>query len=200
MSTPARSGDVIAFQTKSACFYSQSGRHDTLYFLPSVPVPELDTLGRPTLTLLKTPQTSILQLGAQLTMSAAALSTAAAEIARQQPSFASAQLQPGFVTVHEVNLMLADPSGAATTLKTSHSSGFPPYNVVFSVTLTPAQTAAAESAIMGRTGLLFVDYKISLPPELKVSLGGEIEPLIRSTDVANWFSDGDGSAHLQNLT
>jgi hypothetical protein len=189
-------GSITAFDIDDTHFYGRTDSPDTLYYLPGEPIPEADTLGRPTLTLLQTPSTSILQLGVQFTLSNASQKAALPKIAAQQPAFASARLQPAFVSVRKVAVLLADGSGNLTELKSSVSSSFPPYATIFSVSLTPAQSAQAVGALNGRSGLLFVEYTITLPPEVAATMNGAGQQ-VRRTDVGKWFPGSDGLSHLR---
>lgn len=189
-------GSTTAFDIDDTHFYGRTDSPDILYYLPAEPIPEADTLGRPTLTLLQTPSTSILQLGVQFTLSNASQKAALLKIAAQQPAFASARLQPAFVSVRKVAVLLADGSGNLTELKSSVSSSFPPYATIFSVSLTPAQAAQAVGALHGRSGLLFVEYTITVPPEVAATMNGAGQQ-VRRTDVGKWFPGSDGLSHLR---
>ncbi len=163
----------------------------TLSYVPAQPIPELDAAGRPTLILIRTPQITTLQLGAHFDLDGATMAGLAAKIAEQFPALAAARLQPAWVKVGKASVVLADGSGAETELKTSPTSAFPPYAAVFSMPLTSAQAAEAISALGGRRGMLFVDYFLDD--------GGAGSPLRKRSDVASWFSGGDGMAHLRVL-
>jgi hypothetical protein len=190
-------GNIAAFEIDGTHFYGRTDSPDTLYYLPGEPIPEADSLGRPTLTLLQTPSTSILQLGVQFTLSNASQKAALTKIAAQQPLFASARLQPAFVTVRKVAVLLADNSGSLTELKSSVSSSFPPYATVFSLSLTPAQAAQAVGALNGRSGLLLVEYTITVPAEVIATMNGATAQQVRRTDVGKWFPGSDGISHLR---
>src|SRR5262249_33289595 len=159
----------------------------TLYYLPGAPVAELDPRGRSTLMLIRTAQSAILQFGAQFTLGASEQAAALAKIARQQPAFTGASLQPAPIGVDKVTASLADPSGKLIELKSTVSSSFPPYAAVFSIMLTPDQAAQATSSINGRAGVLVVDYAITLPPAVAATLDGSPTSVLRRADVADWF-------------
>jgi hypothetical protein len=188
---------ITAFDIDGVHFYGRTDSADTLYYLPGEPIPEADSLGRPTLMLLQTPTVSILQLGVQFTLSNASQKAALTKIAAQQPAFASARLQPVFVTVGKVAVLLADNSGNFTDLKSSISSSFPPYTTVFSLSLTAAQTAQVVGALNGRSGLLFVEYTITVPAEVAATMNGASVQQVRRTDVGKWFPGNDGVSHLR---
>lgn len=197
MTALASASGIAAFDVDGTHFYGQKDRPDTLYYLPGAPVPELDAQSRPTLMLLRMPQASILQLGAQFTLTAADQSAALAKIAARQPAFASARLQPAPISVQKAAVSMADATGKVVELKSTVSSGFPPYAAIFSITLTPDQAAQAIAAVNGRAGLLFVDYVIALPAAVAATLDGAPTSLLRRTDVASWFPAGDGMSHLR---
>jgi hypothetical protein len=189
-------GNITAFEIDGTHFYGRTDSPDTLYYLPSEPIPEADSLGRPTLTLLRTPSISILQLGVQFTLSNATQKAALTKIAARQPLFASARLQPAFLTVRKVAVLLADGSGNLTELKSSVSSSFPPYAAIFSVNLTLAQATQAVGALNGRTGLVFVEYTITVPADVAATMNGAAQQ-VRRTDVGKWFPGSDGLSHLR---
>jgi hypothetical protein len=187
---------MTAFDIAGTHFYSQDRRPDTLFYLPGAPIPELDAQSRPTLSLLRMPQYSVLQLGAQFTLTAADQSAALAQIAAHYPASASARLQPAPITVQKAAVLLADSSGKLAELKSSSSSGYPPYTAIFSITLAPDQAAQAIAAVNGRSGLLFVDYTITVPDDAAVTLAGAPKSLTRRSDVASWFRGTEGVTHL----
>ncbi len=162
-----------------------------LRYLPATPTPELDTSGRPTLLILKTPQSASLQFGVHFDLPAGGEAALAAEIAKAQPDLASERLQPAMVNVQHIGVRLADGAGANTEIASSTGSAFPPYAAVFSIPLTAAQGAQAISAVGGRSGILSVEYTVDIP--------GAETPLVKSADVATWFAGTSGLDHVRAL-
>jgi len=187
---------MTAFEIGGTHFYGLDGRPGTLFYLPGAPVPELDAQNRPTLSLLRIPQYSIQQLGAQFTVTASDQSALLVKIAALYPALASARLESAPVTVQKVAVLLVDQLGKSTELKSSASSGYPPYTAVFSIMLVPDQAAQAIAAVNGRSGLLFVDYTITVPDEVAATLPGTPKSLTRRCDVASWFRGAEGMTHL----
>jgi hypothetical protein len=142
------------------------------------------------------PEYTMLQLGTQFTLTQAEQEAALAHIADQFPALASARLQPAPLTVQKVAVLLADEAGKPFELKSSTSSGYPPYTAIFSIQLSQDQAAQAIAAINGRSELLFVDYTINVPNEVAATLAGTPNCLTRRCDVARWFRGAEGITHL----
>lgn len=158
-------------------------------YLPGAATPQRDPQGEPTLSCLVAGGMTMLQLGVELQPDAAALERLRQHIAAQRGiDAAQVQLTPAPVTIESVTLALADEHGAPQTLATSQSSGFPPYNAIFSVQLDDAQKSRALSAIGGQTGLLSITYRMR--PD-----NGAVRTV--ATDIANWFTSGGGMQHVQ---
>jgi hypothetical protein len=189
-------GNIASFDIDGIHFYAQAVRPDTLYYIPGEPVPEVDSQGRPMLTLLQTTNISTLQLGVQFTLDVATQKAALEQIAVEQSAFAGARLQPAFVRVLKVTMLLADSAGNLTELKSAASSSFPPYTTVFSISLNPEQAAQVAAAINGRSGLLFVEYSIAVPAEAATTNAAPGQQ-VRRADIANWFPGTEGAAHLR---
>ena len=193
----AAAGAATVFTIDGARFWSAGDAAGTLYYLPAAPVAERDTQNRPTLMLLRAGPTAILQLGAHFDLSQAEQAAALAKIALKQPALANVRLQPAPVTVERADVALADPSGKLAEVKSTASSGFPPYAAVFSIMLSGDQAAQAAAAINGRSGLLFVEYSISLPPDFAAALAGVPPTQVLRSDVATWFGTGEGASHIR---
>jgi hypothetical protein len=161
----------------------------TIFYIPATPIPELDPAGRPTLSVLKTALSTTLQLGAHFDLDAATFAALPAKIAAKVPALAAARLQPADMTVRKASVVLTDQAGVETELAAAVTSAFPPYAVVFAVTLTPAQAAETISAVGGRLGVLFVDYLFQER--------GADAPSRRRGDVATWFHGGEGMTHVR---
>lgn len=196
MTPLASSVGGAAFDIDGIHFYALGNNTSTLYFIPSAPVPERDGQNRPTLMLLRTAQTSILQLGVQFTIPDADQSAARGKIAAARPEFASVRLQPAPVTVTRVAVLLARAAGGLVELKSAASSGYPPFTTVFSISLTSDQVPQAAGAIGGRSGLLFVEYSLALPDNVAATIVGTPSTLTRRTDIASWFPGGSGASHV----
>jgi hypothetical protein len=178
-----------AFELDGVRLAADPGRPGVVTYLPASPTPELDTSGRPTLHILKTPQLASLQFGVHFDLPAGGETQLAAQMALAEPALANARLQPAPVQVRHIGVRLADETGARSEIASSTGSGFPPYAAVFSIPLTPAQAAQAISAVGGRRGVLSVEYIMNLQ--------GSDAALVKDSDIATWFSGTDGLSHVQ---
>jgi hypothetical protein len=168
-------------------------------YVPGDPTAQVDDQGRPTLMLIDAGKTAVLTLGARLVLSDAQRNDLEATLLVQLPSIDRIDFQPAAFTVGAVTLALGDGTGAYQALATTPSMGAPPYNATFSVQLDADQRARAVAAVSGATRLLKVDYPLSLPADVAASFDGAPASLVRSADVASWFPDGTGAAHVQSV-
>jgi hypothetical protein len=176
--------------------YAKAAEPSEFYYIPNIPTPELDPQGRPTLMLVRTAQGAILQFGVRFALTSGEESALLAALSKQAPQRGALRLQPAPISVDAVAVSLANAAGQMVELTSRTSSGYPPYNTVFSLTLTDEQGAQAISAVNGRRGLLSVAYRISLPAEVAGTINGAPANLVRSTDLAAWFPGGSGASHL----
>jgi hypothetical protein len=188
-STPKPAPPPPPFELDGVRLAADPVRPGVVTYLPASPTPELDTSGRPTLHILKTPQVASLQFGVHFDLPAGGETQLAAQMAQAEPALANARLQPAPVQVRHIGVKLADETGAATEIASSTGSGFPPYAAVFSIPLTPAQAAQAISAVGGRRGVLSVEYTMNLQ--------GSDAALVKDSDIATWFAGTDGLSHVQ---
>ncbi len=163
-------------------------------YIPATPTPELDPIGRPAVTVVCTPRTVMLQLGAQFAMSNADLTKLQGRIADVK-GIQSAVLQPAFINISEAAMMLADQPGVLSDVATSKSSRFSPYNSVFSRSFSGDQGASVVGAVGGRSGVLFIEYRFALTTDPCVQQPNPA--MSRRSDVAAWFPPGTGKTHVQ---
>jgi hypothetical protein len=185
---------LAAFVLDGVQFFPAADPPGMLLYIPAVPVPQRDGQGRPAVSIVHTPSTVMLQVGAQFALTDADLAQLIARLLAVK-KIQSPLLQPVPISVARAALLLADGNGAEHTLATSTSSLYPPFNAVFSATLNAEQGARAIAAVNGGTGVLFVEYTIapaggSLPAQ-------SLQPTQRRADVATWFPAGTGMAHVQ---
>jgi hypothetical protein len=158
-------------------------------YLPGSPGPQRGADGAPSVSCLVAGPMTMLQVGAEWGASEAQLGRLRRHLGRERGLDPERiKLHPAPVRVERVELRLADAAGAAQTLASSESSGYPPFSAIFSVQLDEAQKAQALAALGGRAGLLTVAYITAGP-------GGQ--PLELATDVASWFGGGSGMDHVQ---
>jgi len=70
-------------------------------------------------------------------------------------------LSPAPVDVGEVTLLIGDGAGGFATLASTHSSGAPPYNAAFNLTLDAGQLEKVRKAVQGTRGWLAVRYVVT---------------------------------------
>jgi hypothetical protein len=168
-------------------------------YVPGAPTPQLDSEGRPALMLVDTGTTAVLSLGTRLDLDAAQRNDLEVALLVDLPGADRIDFQPAPVTVGPATLSIADGSGALQPVISAPSLGTPPYNATFSVQLTGDQRTRALAALGGTAGLLKVDYPLTLPPEVAATFDSAPATLVRTTDVASWFPNGAGSAHVQHV-
>jgi hypothetical protein len=170
------------------------GEDGTLFYIPPAPVPQRDGQGRPAVSVVRTPQAVLLQVGAQFALTPADLKRLAGRL-WDVKHIKAPRLQPALISVAEAVLLLADQHGTEHVLATSTSSRFPPFNAAFSTTLDAEQGASAIGSVNGRTGVLFVEYRFA---PVAAALAQPLSPTVaRRADVATWFQAGTGMAHVQ---
>lgn len=196
-------GDVVVaskptvYDLRGVHLYRKPQSLDSVYYLPGSPTPQTDGAGRPMLTLIANGESGMLQLSTCWGLDQKAQTELQADLVDTDPSLQGVLFHPAPVAVGNVTLLLdADGSGTPAPLRAIPSSGYPPYSAVFNVPLTPAQRASAISAINGRAGLFLVQYEITLSPEVAATLPDGQAAQKRVTDVASWFSGGDGQSHI----
>jgi hypothetical protein len=166
-----------------------------IYYVPGDPSPELGPNGEPTLMLFGSGGGAILQLGARWAASDAQLALLSADVQQKHPELQGARLVPAPVSVGQVVLSLGDGAGHWTPLGSSASSGYPPYNTIFHVSLDSSQRTMAIAAINGRTDCLRVEFQLSMPAEVAATFAGA-PPTSRISDISTWFPGGTGQAHV----
>jgi hypothetical protein len=158
----------------------------TYYVLPLTAGPEVDSSGRPTLLLVPTGDTALLQLGAQLPLDDSALERVRQQLAEQLhgQDQSVVRLSPAPLRVDAARLMISSGDQAWTELARSTTSGFPPYMAVFGVPLKPDQSASALAAVQGRQGFLQVVYDVSVavPCSITGELAGSLVNILRCLD------------------
>ena len=178
------------FEIDGVALVAEAGPPLVLRYLPASPIPERTPAGTPTLSMMKMPQTAILQLGAQFALEDGAEAGLMNRVAALNPALAGARLQPAAIQVTSAAVKLADDNGELRPLGApAVTSGFPPYSAIFNFTLNPDQAAQAMSAIGGRKGVLTVEYTLTPP--------GTAAPVVKSSDVADWFTAGEGQNHIK---
>jgi hypothetical protein len=168
----------------------------TLLYVPAHPVPQTGPNGSPAVSIVRTPNAVMLQAGALFTLTDQENATLSKQLIAAKVS-AAPHLQPAPVGVIKASLLLSDNTVQAHELSTSTSSLYPPYSAIFSATLDAAAGANAIAAINGRSGVLFVEYRFTLPATLTQQDKSLTGTLSRRADVASWFPGGSGAAHIQ---
>lgn len=187
---PSAKSQLAPSEIDGVRLYATADRPGTVFYIPATPSPQDDGSGRPAVSVVRTSQAVMLQVGAQFTLTA----QRQAELLKRIGGSPPPNLQPAPITVRKAALLLAGQQGAERELSVSSSSLYPPFNAVFAATLGAEDGARAISAVTGAAGQLFVDYTIVPPAEAQMAALGEIS---RRCDLADWFPAGSGKSHIQ---
>jgi hypothetical protein len=169
-------------------------------YVPGEPVPQLDDRGRPALQFLDTGAAAVLSLGTRLEVTDSQRADLEVDLLEKLEGVDRIDFQPAAFTVGPVTLSLGDGTGLYQPLATASSVGAPPYATTFSVKLSGDQITRALAALGGAPGICKVDYPLTLSPEVASTFDGAPAALVRSTDVATWFPDGSGNAHIARVS
>jgi hypothetical protein len=167
--------------------YGAADRPGSVFYVPEAPTAQEDGAGHPSVSVIRTPERVMVQVGARFTLTDAARDQVVQKLAWPKPP----DLQPAPIQVRKAALMLTEPDGSERELATSTSSLYPPFNAVFSASLDAVEGARAISAVQGGQGLLFVDYTISLPPAAAAAYAGAPDTLVCRADLADWIAPGE---------
>lgn len=159
---------------------------ELFFYTPKRPGIARDANGRPQVNLIAAGDGGFLQLTADWGLNSARRDAIHEDLARQTGiDTARLRLEQSRDTVTEASLQLGDGEGGLETLKTSPSSGMPPFQSAFSIMLDGDQMSRARRALSGEPGLLIVRYDIT-----------------RSTQVARhefWRSESTSLSTRQSL-
>ena len=149
-------------------WYPKRDDERAFYYIPGAPVPERDAKGRPTLQLWEMGRKARLQFGVRLSVEGEVLENLRREIASVMglSNPAVIRLAPAPFSVTAVELTAHDGGGRGRVLDSRTSSGYPPFNTLFNVSLDEPHAARAEEAIRGQSDVLSVRYALSLPVEV----------------------------------
>ena len=173
-----------SFEVRGIDIYRRLDSPTTFFYIPGDPLPEVDFMGRPTLSLLMLEGGSTLQIGVRWDLHPGRAEELKADLASKFPGIdsGSVDVQQAPAEVVGVTVSLGDCSGEFKVLKTDRSSGYSPFNAIFSLPLRPEEGLLAEEAILGKEGFLKVSYRISLPvtSAVKASITGDAGPCLES--------------------
>jgi hypothetical protein len=112
----------------------------------------------------------MLQLGSHWSADARQLDLIRKEITSRHPELdaASIRLSAAKASVQKVALALGDGAGKFEELKTSVSSGYPPFAAIFSLKLNAAQKDGVVACLNGREQFLKVAYQVSFARDVAV--------------------------------
>lgn len=134
---------------------------ELFFYTPKRPGIARDANGRPQINLIAAGDGGFLQLTADWGLDSARRDQVHDDLARQTGiDTTRLRLEQSRDTVTEASLQLGDGEGAFETLKTSRSSGMPPFQSAFSIMLDGDQMSRARRALSGERGLLVVQYDI----------------------------------------
>jgi hypothetical protein len=178
--------------------FASSAQAGTIFFVPAVPIPESDPKGRPAVSLVRSPMSkAMLQVGARFALTDSDLKSLQVWLLNRDNKTLP-QLQPAPLAMTRAVLSLQASSGASQEIATSSTSLYPPYSAVFSATLSDLGGGLVAAALRsGQGGVLFVTYEFAAAGETVAVLGSGT--LTRRADIASWFRDGSGAAHIQEI-
>jgi hypothetical protein len=167
-------------------------------YIPGEPCPERDATGRPTVSLWMIPSQPMLQLGTLWAVDEAGLTMLREGIYARNPELdkTSIRLSLAPVSVDRVSLLVGDSADNLQEIGSSPSSGFPPFQAIFSARLTGDQAAWVAGGLNGGRGHLEVSYHVSLPTSLlaEVTLAGDV-----SGDLATLTASATPQEALQRI-
>lgn len=135
---------------------------ELFFYTPKQPGIARDANGRPQINLISTGDGGFLQVTSDWGLDSARQDEIRGDLARQTGTDATRlRLEQSRDTVIEVVLQLGDGGGAFETLKTSKSSGVPPFQSAFSAMLDGDQISRARRALSGERGFLLIRYDIT---------------------------------------
>jgi len=135
---------------------------ELFFYTPKTPGIARDVNGHPQFNLISTGAGGFLQMTADWGLESTRRDEIHEDLVRQTGRDPDRiRLEPSRDTVREVSLRLGDGAGAFETLKTSSSSGVPPFQSAFSVMLDGDQMARARRALSGAHGFLVVRYDVT---------------------------------------
>jgi hypothetical protein len=172
----------IGFQDVS-CYRSEDDLA-TFYYIPGAPTAQKAPDGSPTLNLWLSGTGGILQLGMQWEVDSDLLERLRSYLAGQYPDLKLELIRLSLapVSVEEVTLDLGDGTGSDgsyTTLASTTSANYPPFNAIFNLQLTDEQKTPVVAALNGRANFFNVAYHLSLASPswvtAKVILEGDVK-------------------------
>ncbi|MBE9012972.1 hypothetical protein IQ250_22480 [Pseudanabaenaceae cyanobacterium LEGE 13415] len=169
-------------------YYVDRSDPTRFYYIPGTPGSQETAQGHPAASMIVLDQVAMLQLSSEWSVRSEELNELENAIAKQF-DLETVFLQPAPLSVESVTLSLRTNTGDFEVLKSTESSGYPPFTAVFSVQLEGDRKAQAIAAFNGRKEQLIITYKA-------VHGSSVIE---RTTDVSTWFSCGNGMNYVQVL-
>jgi hypothetical protein len=134
-------------------------------YLPRSAALRRDPAGHPSLTLIDLDTSGYLLLTATWSAPEDELAALRTEIATQTAISSPDLVRLAFASVASprCEALAGDGTGSFEVLASSTTSGNPPYDALFNLTLTDGQLAAARAATAGEPGRLAVEYQALLP-------------------------------------
>lgn len=186
------------------CYRDASLDRWSFYYIPGIPQPEINTFGKPTISLWASARGAILQLQTRWDIKTNLLTELKQELAKRYPELEadliSVELAP--VVNQGVSLALGDGNEQFQDLVTVNSSGVSPYSTIFNLRLTAIEKAKALSAFNGNQNYLVVKYKffVEVTSAVETTITGDLAADI--TKLRNNVVDSDEvstSSILSNL-
>ncbi len=149
-----------AFEFRGVRCFPDPENASSWFYLPRHPGLRREPTGTPMVSIAELGHSAHLSFTATWGPDAASLETLRSEIATRTGEHRPNSLRLSFVPLSECrcDAIIRDDFGEFGVLAANATSGFPPYDTVFSVALLPGQRASARAALDGAVGLLAIDY------------------------------------------
>jgi len=174
------------FNLRGVDVYRSKEDPSTFFYLPGKPLPETGPDGRPSLQLIASDKSAILQLSSQWSVKSSILNSLKDDLSGKFKELQKEliRLSPAQISVSEATLFLVDKSGEFYELQSAQTSGFPPFTAMFNVKLNSEDKVKVISSLNGKQNVLLVSYKGYLPVErgVKVLIFGDVSREISVLD------------------
>jgi hypothetical protein len=134
------------------------------YFLPMTADVQRDSRQQPMITTLDVGSSAYVMFTATWRAASGSVDALRQEIATGHQDADGGRIRLSFapVTSPHCHAMLGDDSGASRTIATSTTSGVPPYDALFNLSVAGDQLTHVRNALRGQTGFLAIEYVADL--------------------------------------
>lgn len=171
------------------CYPNPANPH-SYFFVPTTPDVQRDSNGHPVVTMFDAGASAYLMFTATWQASASSVEALRHEIAtghaagHHEPDPGDIRLAFAPLSDLECHALLGDGTGSAQTVGTSATSGLPPYDALFNITVSPDRADFARRAANGEPGFLAIEYvgDLRIPSVASAAFrseSGELLPWLR---------------------